>query len=359
MSATKQYRFNLISPLAYFDLFVSIFLGNNRRAQFALTITLLLMPFFIGFFNYYQIIEFEQKKPQPFLSDIAEQVIREAGNIADFKDKIDITNPLINKTTRFSYDTLKGWGYKNIADINTSVLIIALAVYLLFITAIVIALERSRDQITTSQRFEAITHPAVISHIHPDNEKQATQPAPPKEAKEITALELLKEEIVSIKLESTASKASARWLLVSGVIMCFVGIGIFYVTIPQTTEGKSISTMTYEAIRPIGMLIFIEALAWFLLKQYRSVSDEYVRFLKASNRSANLLSAFLTLNEKSTAKERQQIIEHMLKTNDSIILKKGETTEYIENQKISNKNPVLDPSLTLLEKLIKSNNKNQ
>src|SRR4051794_9123339 len=77
-------------------------------------------------------------------------------------------------------------------------------------------------------------------------------------------------------------------LLVSGIVMAFVGIAVFASFIPDenpvrrlesvavapvlpapSTESVWTNVFQYasHALRPLGMLIFIEAVAWFLLRQ--------------------------------------------------------------------------------------------
>lgn len=339
----------LLSPFAIFDFLVLIFLGDNRKAQFSLLLAALMAPFALGAITYHDAKNFE-KNPIPFLPSTEESQIRDGKDVTIVRAKIDNSSPLLLKVTKFRYFPGRGYDYENYVEIKPGVVITAFALYLLFISVIVIAMETTKDKIKVAEELDIIDDT-------PEKKTQAAIPEQPINSSDITAIELLRQEIGLIKLQAMASKSSARGLLVSGVIMCFVGIGIFYATISTPNIDKTFAQMAHEAIRPLGMLIFIEALAWFLLKQHRSAFEEYVKFLKLSNRCANILSAYLTLNEKSTAKERQFVIEQMLRTNESVVLKNGETTEYLEAQKINNSNPVFDGGSFLLEKLIKSKEK--
>jgi hypothetical protein len=90
-------------------------------------------------------------------------------------------------------------------------------------------------------------------------------------------------------------------LLVGGVVMAFVGVGVFFLSISlrgSTPAAIRIADILIRAdggfpwqqltnaVRSFAMLFFIEAVAWFLLRQYRSLIEDYKLFYKQYMRRA-------------------------------------------------------------------------
>lgn len=138
-------------------------------------------------------------------------------------------------------------------------------------------------------------------------------------------------------------------LLVGGVVMAFVGIGIFYNSTPLYSENPSSQEMLLVNLRPTLMLIFIEALAWFLLKQYRALADEHRYFNRIASKKSAYLVAFMAPNIDSNSDLYQRIITGLLQDESQSILKQGETTEQLESTKLLNSNPVFEFYSTLIQ----------
>src|SRR5262249_54823982 len=135
-------------------------------------------------------------------------------------------------------------------------------------------------------------------------------------------------------------------LLGGGIVMAFVGVALFYITLPtsvSTTQSRDAflyydlqSQINYlrrqnedlrsrskpdrddasrrlddsspfrgtdeakenqwllfasRSLRPTGMLIFMEGIAWFLLRQYRVLIEEYKAFLRVYLKRSSYLIA--------------------------------------------------------------------
>ena len=67
-------------------------------------------------------------------------------------------------------------------------------------------------------------------------------------------------------------------------------------TARQATTKTPFDIWTYLtfSIRPAGALIFIEAIAWFLLRQYRALIEDYKIFHRMYLKRANYLIAYRT-----------------------------------------------------------------
>ncbi|CTQ68080.1 hypothetical protein [Roseibium alexandrii] len=178
------------------------------------------------------------------------------------------------------------------------------------------------------------------------------------------------EKIISIeiyKLEVTAKETynRATILLVGGIIMAFVGIVVFYTTanptnleipssnnflLPKDFEGAAsnknlqidIKTHLIANIRPIGMLIFIEAIAWFLLRQYRISVEDYKIISRIYRGRVNTLLSLKILRESKSKNADTIIAAALTKEDISERLNKNQTTEALEAMKIAEPNPVFE-----------------
>ncbi len=192
----------------------------------------------------------------------------------------------------------------------------------------------------------------------------------------------------------------ATYLLISGVIMAFVGIGVFYFSLTQDLSVNSryfnLSAQVWEVgdlieqidesvssaealtelnarldqlelafsedektniqvarylhlLRAFGMLFFIEAVAWFLLRQYRQLVDDqkwaFSQYLKRSN---FLAASEMTENDKDG---KMALLASILQEDHSGRLSPGQTTEQLEGAKTNASNPIFD----LVGKLIDRN----
>lgn len=140
------------------------------------------------------------------------------------------------------------------------------------------------------------------------------------------------------------------YLLGSGVAMAFIGMAVFILTIPsrevvlQDLQSPEIDWKIYliVTIRPLGVLIFMEAIAWFLLRQYRSTTEDFKTFHKIYLRRSNYFSACKALADLEP-KERAALLGSALLAEDlSGRLTNGQSTEGIESMKIDEANPVFD-----------------
>lgn len=152
-------------------------------------------------------------------------------------------------------------------------------------------------------------------------------------------------------------------LLAGGVLMAFVGVAVFYVTLPDTIKDSTVSisasilglketaTATpnkegaafaylQHAIRPAGVLFFVEAIAWFLLRQYRALIEDYKWFHRIYMKRCNYLAALLLLEKDKVRKEDMFLAAALVNEDLSGKLRKGETTESLESVKTPESGPV-------------------
>ena len=96
--------------------------------------------------------------------------------------------------------------------------------------------------------------------------------------------------------------------------MSFIGIGVFWVSLPDIpTESKpNLTVYLAQAIRPLGMLLFVEAIAWFLLRQYRALIEDYKVFHRVYLRRANLLAALRITSDSQVSAATLPVVTTLL-----------------------------------------------
>jgi hypothetical protein len=151
-------------------------------------------------------------------------------------------------------------------------------------------------------------------------------------------------------------------LLVGGVVMAFVGVGVFFVSLRDLNSQSPLfeaaldagsppkeavahgllpnipSSQIFMTFKASAMLIFIEAIAWFLLRQYRSLIEDYKSFYRYYMRRANYLASAKMAIENSDKDLIVSVVKTLLSEDLTGRLKKDETTEDLEGKKSVDQN---------------------
>lgn len=146
---------------------------------------------------------------------------------------------------------------------------------------------------------------------------------------------------------------SGVYLLV-GCLIAFIGVAIFYSPIFQNTTSTDITQRLLDYLPRFGALFFIEFIAFFFLKQYRIMLEEY-RYYEAIKRKRqdNLNLIELIETHKDNLELLKLITENISQTTITK-LSNGETTEILETQKIVNQDMDIFSKFTDLIKEIKN-----
>lgn len=198
------------------------------------------------------------------------------------------------------------------------------------------------------------TNPAISKIPTGENTEKKQQNPTLIEPKNL-ALQTLNSDLFRIKKTIDEASRRSSTMLFSGVVMAFVGLLVFYSATNETnrfTDSNNFRIEEYfsSLVRPTVMLIFIEAIAWFLFRQYTASIVEWRRLNQMTSKRADLFAAYISETE-STSKETRLLLITSLLNNNTTVLREGETTEEIEVSKNSNKNPIFDFAHAILEKL--------
>jgi hypothetical protein len=101
-------------------------------------------------------------------------------------------------------------------------------------------------------------------------------------------------------------------------------------------DDSSLSTDTIiHYLRNFGMLLFVELLAFFFLRQYRSAMDDF-RYFEAIQRRQSELIALLRLMESGGGINLDKLLAKNAFFSSAGTLSRGETTEWLEGRRLNN-----------------------
>lgn len=143
----------------------------------------------------------------------------------------------------------------------------------------------------------------------------------------------------SQKLSEQIFSRSSAYLLI-GCLIAFAGVIFFYFQSfyakATATDFTELNFTIRETLPRIGVLIFVETIAFFFLKQYKSTMEEF-RYYEAIKRQREnqYLIANYVISNKDNIDNFMAIIDKLNLNENPNKLSKDETTQLLENQKIS------------------------
>jgi len=140
-------------------------------------------------------------------------------------------------------------------------------------------------------------------------------------------------------------------LLIGGVAMAFIGVLVFYFSVRDVPSNIGGGALAIEIIRPGSMLIFLEAVAWFLLNQYRLQSHEYRAYHDKLAKRAELLAAIYLVRRSGATEHDDKLMAALLTPSSDTVLRTGETTHALESERIGATNPMFELMRDLVKKL--------
>jgi hypothetical protein len=153
--------------------------------------------------------------------------------------------------------------------------------------------------------------------------------------KEDTADALLASNVATSRRIANNIYTRAGVYLLIGVLIAFSGLAFFYTqTARLTTQEGGFGLLMTIAPR-FGILFFIELVAFFFLKQYRSAMDEF-RYYEAIKRNREETLALIRLaTERSEAFPIFDLVKYSQYYSTAGKLAPGESTELLETKKMN------------------------
>lgn len=127
---------------------------------------------------------------------------------------------------------------------------------------------------------------------------------------------------------------SGVYLLI-GVLIAFSGLVFFYLQTTALTKQPDATSLLISLAPNFGILFFIEFIALFFLKQYKSAMDEF-RYYESLQRSREETLALVKLiKESGESLNVYELIEKCGFRSTSEKLETGQTTELLESKKLN------------------------
>lgn len=136
--------------------------------------------------------------------------------------------------------------------------------------------------------------------------------------------------------------------LLVGVLVAFSGLFFFYSQTGGLVVPPDVSTLLLVLAPKFGILFFIEFVAFFFLRQYRSAMDEF-RYYEAVARTREEVVALLGIAKEAGAPlQPMELVKHEAFFSKGTVLAKGQTTEIIEARRMEKS------EIDLLEKIVET-----
>ena len=150
----------------------------------------------------------------------------------------------------------------------------------------------------------------------------------------------------SRELSKNLYSRSGVYLLV-GVFVAFSGLVFFYMETLNSSNYKGVELVVAFAPK-FGILFFIELVAFFFLRQYRSAMDEFRYYEAVKRKREETLALILLTFESGKGAEVLELVKNGCFFSEGKLLSKDQTTEIIESRKLE-KN-----EMEILEKVIEA-----
>ncbi|WP_053149953.1 hypothetical protein [Pseudomonas protegens] len=163
----------------------------------------------------------------------------------------------------------------------------------------------------------------------------------------LSAVELLSRYVTSSRALSKGLYNRAGVYLLVGVIVAFSGLVFFYMatSIPVGYQGLDLAVVM---LPKFGILLFMELVAFFFLRQYRSAMDEFRYYEAIKRKREETLAIIQLLAWRSKDFDALELVKGGFFFSDGKVLNKDQSTEIIEARKLE-KN-----ELEVLEKIIEA-----
>lgn len=145
---------------------------------------------------------------------------------------------------------------------------------------------------------------------------------------------ILYEDVSKAENKSLELYDRSTLMLVLGMIVAIVGVLIFYVTLPEYKQGVNARDYISISIRPSLILIFIQSISFYLLRQYRSLINDYKYFYVEFLKKSKTFIAYQLMQNKELNTLEVKLIESLLNANSVTTEHKFEEKSDIPDNRI-------------------------
>lgn len=150
---------------------------------------------------------------------------------------------------------------------------------------------------------------------------------------------IIEEDVYKLFARSKQLYSRSTLMLILGVLVAVIGIVVFYIALPEYSV-KDVNSYLAQSIRPALVLLFIQSIAWFLLRQYRILIEDYKYFHKQYEKRSNYLACYDMYSAEDINDAKMYLSYVLLNEDFTGKLNENEKTEFNENVKMVDENPM-------------------
>lgn len=106
-------------------------------------------------------------------------------------------------------------------------------------------------------------------------------------------------------------------MLVLGLLIAVVGILVFYFTLPEFNHTKNATEYIALVIRPTLLLLFVQSISIFLLRQYRSLINDYKYFHNEYLKKSKIFITYQLMQNENITEVEMKLIESLLEKDNA------------------------------------------
>ena len=142
---------------------------------------------------------------------------------------------------------------------------------------------------------------------------------------------ILYQDVTKAEKKSSELYTRSTLMLILGLFVAIAGIIIFYITLPDFSDIKDRSNYIALAIRPALVLFFIQSISFYLLKQYRTLINDYKYFHDEYLKKSRIFTAYQLLQDENVSNNKLKIIDTLLNLSVEENSKSSNNEDTLEN----------------------------
>ncbi len=197
----------------------------------------------------------------------------------------------------------------------------------------------------------------IVTRLIEKKEQSVTMDKPNTELKQPYIEKQLIDNISESKKNAEKLFSRSNNCLLVGCVISILGVFVFYLLNMQASqEATDLTSRLLQILPRFGILFFIEYIAFFFLKQYRILMEEYRYYEAIKRERQDILSVYLLIKEYNDKPEIQKtIIDYIDKHSAKVPYITG--SHKIKTEKLVYDDLDLLSKVTSLVQAVKSNGK--
>lgn len=197
----------------------------------------------------------------------------------------------------------------------------------------------------------------IVTRLREKKEQSVTMDKPNTELKQPDIEKQLIDNISESKKNAEKLFSRSSNCLLVGCVISILGVFVFYLLNMQASqEATDLTSRLLQILPRFGILFFIEYIAFFFLKQYRILMEEYRYYEAIKRERQDILSVYLLIKEYNDKPEIQKtIIDYIDKHSAKVPYITG--SHKIKTEKLVYDDLDLLSKVTSLVQAVKSNGK--